>query len=43
MAGFIHMNHLIIVIMGFRLTGCTYYENELIKIPESDVPNPLPF
>ncbi|MEK6781060.1 MAG: c-type cytochrome [Bacteroidota bacterium] len=40
MASFIHMNRLNIVILGLLLTGCTYYENESIKIPEPEVPNP---
>ena len=33
------MNRFNIVIVCILLTGCTYYENESIKIPEPDVPN----
>jgi hypothetical protein len=40
MATFIKSNRLITVIACSIITGCTYYENEPIKIPEPDVPNP---
>ncbi len=39
MATFIHMNRLTTIILCSIMTGCTYYENESVKIPQPDVPN----
>jgi len=39
MANFTYMNRFSTILLVSIMSGCTYYENEPIKIPAPDVPN----